>query len=137
MESKNKIVIYQLLPRLFSNTVPNCVYDGTIEENGCGKMNDIDMAVLNQIRGLGISHVWYTGVIRHATTTDYSQYGIPRQHPGIVKGKAGSPYAITDYYDVDPDLATNVENRMGEWEDLIARTHEAGMKVVMDFVPNH
>ena len=81
MESKNKIVIYQLLPRLFSNTVPNCVYDGTIEENGCGKMNDIDMAVLNQIRGLGISHVWYTGVIRHATTTDYSQYGIPRQKP--------------------------------------------------------
>ena len=137
MESKNKIIIYQLLPRLFSNTVPNCVYDGTIEENGCGKMNDIDMAVLNQIRGLGISHVWYTGLIRHATTTDYSQYGIPRQHPGIVKGKAGSPYAITDYYDVDPDLATDVENRMGEWEDLIARTHEAGMKVVMDFVPNH
>lgn len=137
MESKNKIIIYQLLPRLFSNTVPNCVYDGTIEENGCGKMNDIDMAVLNQIRGLGISHVWYTGVVRHATTTDYSQYGIPRQHPGIVKGKAGSPYAITDYYDVDPDLATDVENRMGEWEDLIARTHEAGMKVVMDFVPNH
>ena len=136
MES-SKIIIYQLLPRLFSNRTMTCVRDGRIEENGCGKMNDIDMAVLNQIRRLGISHVWYTGIIRHATTTDYSRYGIPRQHPGIVKGKAGSPYAITDYYDVDPDLAVDVESRMGEWESLVGRTHEAGMKVVMDFVPNH
>jgi len=86
---------------------------------------------------MGISHVWYTGVIRHATDTDYSEYGIPTQNPAIVKGKAGSPYAICDYYDVDPDLATDVNKRMKEFEALIRRTHKAGMKVIMDFVPNH
>ena len=86
---------------------------------------------------MGVSHIWYTGVIRHATQTDYSQHGIPRQHPAVVKGKAGSPYAIADYYDIDPDLAVNVDERMAEFEALVARTHQAGMKVIIDFVPNH
>ncbi len=86
---------------------------------------------------MGFTHIWYTGVIRHATQTNYSSYGIPTQHAEVVKGKAGSPYAITDYYDVDPDLAENVSLRMREWESLIERTHKAGMKVIMDFVPNH
>ncbi len=86
---------------------------------------------------MGFTHIWYTGVIRHATQTNYSSYGIPTQHAEVVKGKAGSPYAIADYYDVDPDLAENVSLRMGEWESLIERTHKAGMKVIMDFVPNH
>ena len=40
--------------------------------------------------------------IRHATATDYTAYAIPRQHPSVVKGRAGSPYAIADYYDIDP-----------------------------------
>lgn len=106
-------------------------------ENGVGKMNDFNKNVLKRIHDLGITHVWYTGVIRHATTTDYTRYGIPGQHPAVVKGKAGSPYAITDYYDIDPDLAENVDERMGEWEALIQRTHAAGLKVIMDFVPNH
>lgn len=86
---------------------------------------------------MGFTHIWYTGVIRHATQTNYSSYGIPTQHAEVVKGKAGSPYAITDYYDIDPDLAVNVSMRMKEWEQLIERTHKAGMKVIMDFVPNH
>ncbi len=86
---------------------------------------------------MGFTHIWYTGVIRHATQTNYSSYGIPTQHAEVVKGKAGSPYAIADYYDVDPDLAENVSLRMREWESLIERTHKAGMKVIMDFVPNH
>ena len=93
--------------------------------------------MLRRIHDLGISHIWFTGVIRHATQTDYSAYGIPRQTAAVVKGRAGSPYAIADYYDVDPDLAVDVRNRMGEWEALIDRTHKEGMKVVMDFVPNH
>ena len=86
---------------------------------------------------MGVSHIWYTGVIRHATQTDYSAYGIPRQHPAVVKGRAGSPYAVTDYYDIDPDLATDVNKRMQEFERLVERTHKAGMKVIIDFVPNH
>lgn len=86
---------------------------------------------------MGFTHIWFTGVIRHATQTNYSSFGIPTQHAEVVKGKAGSPYAITDYYDIDPDLAENVSLRMTEWERLIDRTHKAGMKVIMDFVPNH
>ncbi len=134
---KEKVVIYQVLPRLFGNKNTTCKENGTIKENGCGKLNNFTDAVLGCIRDMGFTHVWYTGVIRHATQTNYSSYGIPTQHAEVVKGKAGSPYAITDYYDIDPDLAENVSQRMSEWESLIDRTHKAGMKVIMDFVPNH
>ncbi|MBR6867509.1 MAG: alpha-amylase family protein [Prevotella sp.] len=132
-----KIVLYQIFTRLYGNTNTTRKHGGTIEENGCGKFNDFTPAALRKIRELGVSHVWYTGVIRHATMTDYSAYGIPRQHPAVVKGRAGSPYAIADYYDVDPDLACNVDKRMEEFEQLVERTHKAGMKVIIDFVPNH
>lgn len=92
---------------------------------------------MHRIKKLGVTHVWYTGVIRHASKTDYSAFGIPRQHPAVVKGKAGSPYAIVDYYDIDPDLADDVDRRMEEFEALLKRTHNAGLKVIIDFVPNH
>lgn len=134
---KQKPVIYQLLPRLFSNTCKDCVPYGTVEQNGVGKMNDITELVLSKISELGVTHVWYTGVIEHATATDYSRYGIIPDNPHIVKGRAGSPYAIKDYYDIDPDIAVDVANRMKEFEDLVSRTHNAGMKVLIDFVPNH
>ena len=132
-----KILIYQVFTRLHGNTVQTRKPFGTIEENGCGKFNDFTPTVLKQLREMGISHVWYTGVIRHATQTDYTAYGIPRQHPAVVKGRAGSPYAITDYYDVDPDLAVDVDKRMAEFEKLVSRTHRAGLKMIIDFVPNH
>ena len=132
-----KIIVYQVFTRLHGNTVQTRKPFGTIEENGCGKFNDFTPTVLKQLREMGISHVWYTGVIRHATQTDYTAYGIPRQHPAVVKGRAGSPYAITDYYDVDPDLAVDVDKRMAEFEKLVSRTHRAGLKMIIDFVPNH
>lgn len=132
-----KPVIYQLLPRLFSNTCETCVPNGDIEQNGVGKLNDITPRVLKSIKDLGVTHVWYTGVIEHAHATDYSQYGIVRDNPYVVKGKAGSPYAISDYYDIDPDIAVDVPDRMGEFENLVKRTHDAGLKVIIDFVPNH
>ena len=132
-----KIVIYQVLPRLFSNTCAHCIPFGTKEQNGVGKLNHFTPHVLEEIKALGITHIWYTGVIEHATQTDYSEYGIRRNNPYIVKGKAGSPYAISDYYDIAPDLAEDVPNRMREYEALVERTHDAGMKVIMDFVPNH
>ena len=134
---KEKVVIYQVLPRLFGNSNTTRKENGTLKENGCGKLNNFTDAVLARIHDMGFTHIWYTGVIRHATQTNYSSYGIPTQHAEVVKGKAGSPYAITDYYDIDPDLAENVSMRMTEWESLIERTHKAGMKVIMDFVPNH
>ena len=133
----SKIIIYQIFTRLYGNRCQTRKPFGTIEENGCGKLNDFTPTVLKQIRDMGVSHVWYTGVIRHATMTDYSKYGIPRQHPAVVKGRAGSPYAITDYYDIDPDLAVDVTKRMEEFEKLVSRTHKAGLKVIIDFVPNH
>lgn len=135
--ASNKIVIYQIFTRLYGNRNTTRQEGGTIQENGCGKMNDFTPTTLKNIRDMGVSHIWYTGIIRHATQTDYSAYGIPKNHPAIVKGLAGSPYAITDYYDVDPDLAMDVNQRMQEFEQLIERTHKADMKVIIDFVPNH
>ena len=132
-----KVIIYQVFTRLFGNRNVTRHENGSLAENGCGKMADFTPKVLKDMAAMGVSHVWYTGIIRHASQTDYSQYGIPCQHPAIVKGKAGSPYAITDYYDVDPDLATDVKSRMKEFEQLVARTHAAGLKVIIDFVPNH
>ena len=132
-----KVIIYQVFTRLYGNRNTTRQENGTIEENGCGKMADFSSEVLKGIAQTGVSHIWYTGIIRHATTTDYTTYGIPRQHSAVVKGKAGSPYAIADYYDVDPDLAVNVSQRMQELEQLVERTHEAGLKMIIDFVPNH
>lgn len=132
-----KAVIYQMLTRLFGNTCEHCRPNGDINENGCGKLNDITDRVLKQIRDLGATHVWYTGIIEHATATDYSRYGIQPDDAHVVKGKAGSPYAIKDYYDIDPDVAVDVPKRMKEFEALVGRTHKADLRVVMDFVPNH
>jgi glycosidase len=132
-----KPVIYQIFTRLFGNRQDHPVVNGNIRENGCGKMDDIDEGTISRIRQMGVTHIWLTGIIRHATTTDYTSAGIPSQTPMVVKGKAGSPYAITDYYDVDPDLAVDVERRMEEFVALVGRIHQAGMKVVIDFVPNH
>lgn len=132
-----KPIIYQVFTRLFGNRNATDKPWGTVVENGVGKMNDLDDATLRRIKRLGATHVWFTGVVRHASQTDHTAHGIPRQHPDVVKGVAGSPYAIADYYDIDPDIAVDVDRRMDEWVALVERTHRAGMKVVMDFVPNH
>ncbi|MBP1637565.1 MAG: alpha amylase catalytic region [Bacteroidetes bacterium] len=133
----SKFVIYQVIPRLFGNYNPTRKYRGTIEENGCGKFSSFTPKAFEEIKALGATHIWYTGILEHATKTDYSAYGIKTDHPGVVKGNAGSPYAIKDFYDVDPDLADDVNNRMNEFEELIERTHKAGLKAIIDFVPNH
>lgn len=137
MDDKNKIIIYQTFPRLFGNTNASLVPNGNKDENGVGKLSCYTSLTLNKIKELGITHIWYTGVIEHATQTDYTAYGIQHDHSVIVKGKAGSPYAIKDYYDINPDLADNVPSRMKEFESLAKRTHESGLKVIIDFVPNH
>ncbi|MBO7594174.1 MAG: alpha-amylase [Salinivirgaceae bacterium] len=131
------ISIYQVLVRLFGNNVTSPVFNGSREENGVGKMNDFTPHILKQIKSMGFTHIWYTGLIEHARCTADDKFGIPGGNPRIVKGRAGSPYAITDYYDIDPDLAVSVPNRMREFADLVKRTHAAGLKFVIDFVPNH
>lgn len=125
----SKPIIYQLLPRTFTNYNETRLPNGSREQNGCGKFASITQKALHAIQEMGVTHIWYTGVIRHATAEWNT--------PSITKGKAGSPYAITDYYDVDPDLAVDYDKRMAEFESLIRRTHKLGMKVIIDFVPNH
>lgn len=132
-----KITIYQVLPRLYGNTTANNIPGGDIHENGCGKLGDFTPEVLKRIKDFGFTHIWYTGVLEHATQTDYTAYGIAKDHPAVVKGKAGSPYAIKDYYDICPDLAAAPDKRMKEFEALVRRTHKAGLKMLIDFVPNH
>lgn len=134
---QNAINIYQIFTRLFANQNETNKEFGTIEENGCSKFNDITPTALSEIKKMGVTHVWYTGVIRHASCTDYSKYGLTTDNAHVVKGRAGSPYAIKDYFDVDPDLAQNVKLRMKEFEDLVKRTHDEGLKCIIDFVPNH
>ena len=134
---KEKITIYQVLPRLYGNTTGKNIPNGTLAENGCGKMAAFTDAELARIRRFGFTHIWYTGLLEHATQTDYTACGIRADHPAVVKGKAGSPYAVKDYYDIDPDLATDVPSRMKEFSALLRRTHKAGLKAVIDFVPNH
>jgi glycosidase len=134
---KQKTVVYQVFARLFGNTNTTNKPWGTIEENGVGKFNDFTDKALKEIKDLGVTHIWYTGVPHHDVITDYTQFGISNDDPDVVKGRAGSPYAVKDYYNVNPDLAVNVENRLEEFKALIERTHKAGMKVVIDIVPNH
>ncbi len=133
----NKLIVYQIFTRLFGNKVTANQYFGTKDENGVGKFNDMTDVALQELKKMGITHVWYTGVIEHATMTDYRQFDIPLDDADVVKGRAGSPYAIKDYYDVDPDLAVDVRHRMAEFEALIKRTHDNGLKLFIDFVPNH
>lgn len=137
MKKSEKMIVYSVLPRLFDNRCQTRKPGGDPMENGCGKMESFSPQALEMIRSLGTTHIWYIGILEQATQTNYSDAGILPCHPEIVKGKAGSPYAVRDYYDVSPELATNIPNRMAEFHDLIERTHRAGMGVIMDFVPNH
>ncbi len=132
-----KVVVYQVFTRLFGNQNTTNKPWGTIEENGVGKFNDFTDKALQEIKDLGVTHIWYTGVPHHALVNDYTRYGISNDDPDVVKGRAGSPYAVKDYYNVNPDLAVNPAKRLEEFEALIARTHKNGLKVLIDIVPNH
>jgi glycosidase len=135
--SENKIVVYQVFTRLFGNKNTTNKAWGTIEENGVGKFNDFTDKALHEIKDLGVSYIWYTGVPHHALVRDYTAFGISNDDPDVVKGRAGSPYAVKDYYNVNPDLAVDPANRLQEFEALISRTHKSGLKLIIDIVPNH
>jgi glycosidase len=133
----SKVRIYQLLPRLFGNTNETRQPNGTIGENGTGKFSDLDDTALGELQAMGFTHLWLTGVLQQATATDYADIGEPADDPDLLKGLAGSPYAIRDYFDVSPDYAEDPAQRRGEFKALIDRIHARGMKVLIDFVPNH
>ncbi|MBC7523949.1 MAG: alpha-amylase family protein [Flavobacterium sp.] len=135
--SEKKVVVYQVFTRLFGNKNTTNKPWGTIQENGVGKFNDFTDKALSEIKNLGVNYIWYTGVPHHALVNDYTKFGISDDDPEVVKGRAGSPYAVKDYYNVNPDLAVNPATRLQEFEALIARTHKNGLKVIIDIVPNH
>jgi glycosidase len=137
VSSMDRIRIYQLLPRLFSNINETRRCNGTLAENGVGKFADINDAALAAIREMGFTHVWLTGVLQQATATDYSEFGQPGDDTDLLKGLAGSPYAIKDYFDVCPDYAINPAERLKEFQQLIERLHRHGLKAIIDLVPNH
>jgi glycosidase len=132
-----KAVVYQVFTRLFGNKNTTNKPWGTMQENGVGKFNDFTDKALQEIKALGVNYIWYTGVPHHALVNDYTSIGISNDDPEVVKGRAGSPYAVKDYYNVNPDLAVNPKNRLQEFEALIARTHKNGLKAIIDIVPNH
>ena len=134
---EHKKVVYQVFTRLFGNENTTNKPWGTIEENGVGKFNDFTDKALQEIKDLGVTHIWYTGVLHHAMVNDYTAYEISNDDPDVIKGRAGSPYAVKDYYNVDPDLAVDPAKRMEEFEALIQRSHKNGLKVIIDVVPNH
>ncbi|MBT3243708.1 MAG: alpha-amylase [Bacteroidetes bacterium] len=134
---KSKKIIYQLLPRLFGQAPKSNVLMGDIHQNACGKLSDITVSVLQDIKAFGVTHLWLTGLINHACSTDYLTIGVPASHPALLKGKAGSPYAIRDYYDIHPDLASDPASRMPEFGELTDRILAADLGLIIDFVPNH
>ena len=136
-KTEKKIVVYQVFTRLFGNKNTTNTPWGTINENGVGKFNDFTDKALTEIKNLGVTHIWYTGVPHHALVNDYTSIGISNDDPEVVKGRAGSPYAVKDYYNVNPDLAVNPSKRLEEFENLITRTHKNGLKLLIDIVPNH
>lgn len=129
--------VYQLFVRVFGNKNNAWQAGGSREQNGCGTFNDITDDEIERIKALGISHIWLTGVLRHSTRSNYPEIGLPATNPVITKGLAGSPYSVVDYYDTDPDLAANPANRMAEFEAAVERIHNHGLKVIIDFIPNH
>ncbi len=135
--SNHKLLIYQLTIRLFGNKTKQVTPWGSLQENGTGTFNDVNETALKSLKKFGITHVWTMGVIEHATMEDFSGLGIPKDHPAVIKGRAGSPYAIKDYYDVNPFLAENPANRMAEFEAMVERVHKQKLKLIIDFVPNH
>lgn len=137
VEKNHKFIIYQCFIRIFGNKNTTNKYYGNMEENGVGKFNDVDDNALKELKKLGTTHVWLFGVLDHTTMTDFTKYGIPNDNPWLIKGKAGSAFAIKDYYDVAPELAVDVPNRMKEFEALVERVHKNDLKAIIDFVPNH
>lgn len=136
-EGYHKPVVYQIFTRLFGNTETANTPWGTLQQNGVGKFNDINDDALIALRDMGVTHIWYTGVLHHAMVADYRAFGIDQDDPDVVKGRAGSPYAVKDYYDVNPDLAVDPAKRLEEFQALVKRTQQQGMKVIIDIVPNH
>lgn len=136
-KNSDKLIIYQITAHLWGNQKSKNKVNGSEIENGCGKMADLSDTALKAIKDFGYTHIWVMGILENATLVDHSSIGVRQDHPAVVKGRAGSPFAVKDYYDVNPNLAVDPKNRMEEFEAMRDRIHAAGLKLIMDFIPNH
>lgn len=136
-QHSDKLIIYQITAQLWGNKNSTNKYNGSETENGVGKFADLTDVALKAIKDFGYTHIWVMGILESATLVDNTKYGIPNDHPAIVKGRAGSAFAVKDYYDVNPNLAVNPAQRMAEFDAMRDRIHAAGLKLIMDFIPNH
>ena len=95
-------VIYQIFPRQYSAR---------------GDFNSIT-ADLDRLETLGVNVLWLMPV---------HPIGVEKK-----KGSIGSPYAVRDYYGVNPDYGTPADLKR-----LIAESHKRGIRVIIDIVANH
>lgn len=133
----DKIIVYQMMFHLWGNTNENPIKNGSLEENGVTKFSDVSNKALQVLKEKGYTHLYMTGLIEHATMEDFTNLGIPLDNPQVIKGRCGSPFAIKDYYDVNSFFADNPKKRMDEFQKMVKRIHQAGLKIIIDFVPNH
>jgi alpha-amylase len=75
-------------------------------------------AHLQRLKDMGVQTLWF----------------MPIQPIGVEgrKGALGSYYAVSDYRAVNPEFGT-----MQDWQSLVSKIHDMGMKVIIDWVPNH
>lgn len=79
--TNHKLIIYQLLPRLFGNTNTTNKTYGSIEENGVGKLNDINDKALQEIKKMGFTHVFARWNNQHHNSA--SRFQTNRQLPAL------------------------------------------------------
>lgn len=73
---------------------------------------------LDRLKKMGVQTLWFMP-INPISTVDR-------------KGSLGSYYAVSDYTALNPEFGT-----MADWKKLVATIHSKGMKVIIDWVPNH
>jgi glycosidase len=95
-------VIYEIFPRVFSPE---------------GNFNGVT-ARLDQLKDVGVTILWLMPI--HPVGQEKK------------KGTIGSPYAVRDYYAINPDYGTKEDLKR-----LVGEAHRRGMKVIIDIVANH
>ncbi len=112
----SNVVIYELPVRTY-------LAKGAHEEN-TGKLSYLTIEVLKEIKELGVDYIWIAGILENANPKIVD--------PDVVKGDAGSFYAIYDNWDISSQVGN-----LDEFDALIERAHSIGLRVLIDFIPNH
>jgi hypothetical protein len=129
------LVIYQLMVRTFGNTNETRKTTERSPKTAAEPSTTSSPPRSRRSNPWASPMLWLTGVLEQASGTAYPTR--PADPPDILKGIAGSPYAIRDYFDVCPDYAQDPDKRLDEFKALLDRCRAHGFKVIIDFVPNH